>query len=102
MLGPLHVQGVEVAQERLDERRRVFVERDPGLVRAQDGLVVHVGHVHHLRHLVAEVAQDPPQHVLEQEGAEVADVDVVVDGRAAGVDPRLPGDDRLERGAPAA
>ena len=87
---------VEVAQEGLDEGRRELLERDAGLVRALDGLVVDVGEVHHLGDAVAEVAQGPPQQVLEQEGAEVADVDVVVDRGSAGVDAHLAGNGGAE------
>ena len=103
VLDPLDVQRVEVARRSVDERRRVVVQRDAGLVRAADGLVVHVGEVHHLGHAVAEVAQAAPQQVLEEEGAQVADVDVVVDRRAAGVDPQAsPGIERRQRLEPPA
>ena len=63
-----------------------------------DDAIVHVGEVHHLRDLEAARAQEAAQDVLEDEGAEVADVGVVVDRGAAGVDghsARMQGHERL-------
>ena len=50
-----------------------------------------VGDVHHVADAVAVPLQHALEHVLEQEGAEVADVLVVVDRRAAGVQADLAG-----------
>ena len=50
-----------------------------------DDLVVHVGDVHDVQELKAAMAQMSPQHVLEREGPQISDVDVVVDGRPTGV-----------------
>src|SRR6185312_800093 len=96
VLDPFQMQGVQVSEESLNERLGVLGERDAGLVSAQDGLVVHVREVHHVDYLVPEVAQAAPQQVSEAEGAEVADVDFVVDGGAAGVDADLAGDKGME------
>ena len=58
---------------------------DALLVGALDDLVVHVGEVLHERHLVAAVLQIAAQHVEHDDRARVADVDVVIHRRAAGV-----------------
>ena len=55
------------------------------LVGTLDDLVVHVGEVLHERHLVAAVLQIAAQHVEHDDRARVADVDVVIHRRAAGV-----------------
>src|SRR6266576_2732606 len=96
MLDLLDVEILEIAQEGADEGSGVFGERNTGFLSTENGLVVHVGEVHHLGHLVAKVAQAAPQQVLEAEGAEVADVSIVVDGGAAGVDADLAGDEGAE------
>ena len=54
-----------------------------------DDAVVHVGEVHHLDDLEAARAQEAAQDVLEDEGAEIADVGEVVDRGTAGVDAHL-------------
>ena len=56
-----------------------------------------VGDVHHVPDAVAVPLEHALQHVLEQEGAEVADVLIVVDRRPAGVKPGRTGLQRLER-----
>ncbi len=50
-----------------------------------DNLVVHVGDVHDVVHFVSALPQEPAQKVDGDEGAEVANVSVVVNGWAAGV-----------------
>ena len=57
-----------------------------------DQLVVDVGDVGDIDHLVAPVLQVAAQGVKDNEGAGVADVDVVVNSGAADVDAVLPGD----------
>ena len=57
----------------------------PGGAAAADGLVIHVGEVHHAMDLEAAGFEMPLEEVLEDVGAEVADVGVVIDRRAAGV-----------------
>ena len=56
-----------------------------------------VGDVLHVAHLVAEVLQRPMQEVAEQVRPQVADVGVLVDRAAAGVDADPTGLERLER-----
>ena len=50
-----------------------------------DDLVVHVGDVHHVLQLEAALLEEAPQGVDDDEGAEVADVAVVVDRGPAGI-----------------
>jgi len=52
---------------------------------AFDGFVVDVGEVHDVGDFEAPINQPTLQQILEDEGAEVAYVGVVVDGGAAGV-----------------
>ena len=52
-----------------------------------DHLIVHVGEVLHEHDLVAAVFEIAAQQVEKHEAARVADVDIVVDRRAAGVHP---------------
>src|SRR5437762_2238480 len=60
------------------------------------GEMAHVGDVHDVRNVIAVPFQHPPEQVLEQESAEVADVLVVVNRRAAGVEPDRTGLECLE------
>jgi len=55
-----------------------------------DDLVFHVGDVHAVADLVARALQGALEQVLEQEGAQVADVGEVVDRGSAGVDRHQP------------
>ena len=50
-----------------------------------DDFILDVGDVHHVVELIAARAQPAAQNVLKGEGAQVADVDVIVDRRPAGV-----------------
>jgi hypothetical protein len=60
------------------------------------GKVADVGDVHHVLHLVAEVAQGPRDDIVEDVGAEVAYVRVVIDGRATAVEADGARGDRFE------
>ncbi len=80
-------QRVQVVEEQLREGLRVLLQPHPLRVRPADGLVVHVGEVHHELHLVPPVLQVPVEDVREEEGAEVTDVRGGVDGGAAAVHP---------------
>ena len=66
--------------------RGLLVER----VAVRDGVlddpVVDVGEVHHVRDLREPAVEPAAQHVLEDERAEVADVDTIPDRRSAGVE----------------
>ena len=96
------MQRVEVLEERRDVGRGEGVELEARRLGAADGLVVDVRQVHHLGHAIAEIGERAAQQILEDEGAQVPDVHVVVDRRAAGVHARFARPRGLERcaGAP--
>ena len=96
VFGPLDVQGVEVGKKRLDETVRVLANPETRGGGLADGLVVDVRQVHDLGDVVTEEFQGAPQNVLEEKGAEIADVGEVIDRRPAGVHPHVPRLDRLE------
>ena len=85
LFGLLQAQGSAVFIESLAVLGGVFTDRLPGLNRRFDDLVLHVGDVHDVLQDIAAPAQVASQDVLEGEGSQVADVDVVVNGRPAGV-----------------
>jgi hypothetical protein len=82
--------------ERSDEGFSIVFQPEAVGVRPPDRLVVHVGDVHDVRDFEALVFQEPLEQVLEHVGPVVADVGVVVDRRAAGVELDLSGDERDE------
>ena len=63
----------------------VLANGDAGGGRVADDLVVHVGDVHDVLQLVAALPQEAAQQFDDDEGAEVADVAVVVNRGPAGV-----------------
>ncbi len=104
----LEVQRLHVREERVGVHLRDLPRRLAGAARALLHLVLagvgvgrqvaDVGDVHHVPDAVAVPLEHALQQVLEQERAEVADVLVVVDGRAAGVEADFAGGlQRLER-----
>src|ERR1700694_202554 len=96
MLGPLNSQRIEILKKRLDVLLGELVDRLAMLRRLLDDAIFDIGEVHHLRDAVPLLEEDPAQEILEEEGAEVADVGIVVDGRAARVHPNLAWFDRCE------
>ena len=88
-------QGFQILEERVLVFPREILQLQARRFGIPDRLVVHVRQVHHLCHLIAEVFQRPAQQIFEQIGAEVADMSVIIDRRAAGVHPHLA---RLDRG----
>ena len=60
------------------------------------GQVPNVGDVDHVGELITAERQRPPEHVGEDIGPHVADMRIVVDGRPAGIDPRLAFPHRME------
>ena len=81
----LDVQRVGIFQKRLAILLRVLLHGDAVAGGVADDLVVHVGDVHDVLQLEAALLQKAPQRVDDDEGAEVADVSVVVDRGTAGV-----------------
>src|ERR1700732_412016 len=96
MLGPLDPQRIEILEKRLDVFLVELVDRLPMLGRLLDDAVLDIGQVHHLGHAVSQREQLPPKQVFEEEGPEVADVRIVVDGRTARIHPDVAHFDRLE------
>ena len=74
-----------VLEKRFLILRGVLLHADAVAGGVADDFVVHVGDVHDVAHGVSALAEEPAQKVDGDEGAEVADVSVVVDGGAAGV-----------------
>jgi hypothetical protein len=86
-----HAEGRRVDPELRQPAIGECPDRDALCRGAPDDLVVDVGDVHHPGHPEALRAQEPDEHVGEQERPEVADVGRSVDSRAAGVDPDVAG-----------
>ena len=87
--GPAHAQGLHVLEILGDEALAQGLDGGALLVGAVDHLVVDVREVLHERHIVAPPLQVPAQHVKDDQRPRVADVNVVVHRRAAGVDAHL-------------
>ncbi len=85
VIGRQDVQPVPFGEEGLDVGRGVCRQADSLGVGPLDGLVVDVRDVHDVEDPVAPVEQEALEEVLEDVGAPIADMGVVVDGRAAGV-----------------
>ena len=81
----LDVQGIRIFQESFLVLGGVLLDTDAVARRVADDFVIHVGDVHHVLQLVAALQQEAPQRVHHDEGAEVADVSVVVNRWPAGV-----------------
>ena len=81
----LDVQRVGVFQKCLLVLLGVLLHGDAVARGVADDLVVHVGDVHDVLQLVAALLQEAAQRVDDDEGAEVADVPVVVHRGTAGV-----------------
>ncbi|MCG3150609.1 MAG: hypothetical protein PCFJNLEI_04097 [Verrucomicrobiae bacterium] len=93
-MGTLDVECVKVAKEFLRVEISELFERLAGLADGADDFVFHVGDVHDVGDGVPLVFEVPAEQILEHEGTEIADVRVVVNGRAAGVETNFA---RLER-----
>jgi hypothetical protein len=99
VMGAADPQGVDVGEEALDPGGGLLIEPVTVLAGVVDQTIVHVGEVHHVGHPLEPPFQPAAQHILEKEGAEVADVGAVPHRRAAGVEAhvaRLEGLDGLE------
>src|ERR1700694_1708686 len=101
VLRPLDSQRVEILEKRLDVLLGELIDRLAMLRGLLDDAVLDIGEVHHLRDLVALLEEDPAQQILEEEGAEVADVGIVVHRWTAGVHPNVALLDRYELFHPA-
>jgi len=101
VLRGLDSQPADVAEERLRMLRGEVPERETRLLRSADRLVVHVGQVHDLGDPRGPAEEMTPEHVLEDEGPQIADVNDVVDRGAARVEADVARLDRLEVDEPA-
>ena len=52
-----------------------------------DDLIVHVGDVHYVVEAISGATQEAAKNIHRDKCAEVSDVPIIVDGRAAGVHP---------------
>jgi hypothetical protein len=86
VLGALDGEEVHVLKKCLGEFRSVFGDGEAGGSRVADDLVVDVGDVHDVIEGEAFHEERATENVHVNEGAEVANVAVVIHGRAAGVD----------------
>ena len=68
----------------------------PAWAGVADDFVIHVGDVHYVLHFVSALAQKTIEKVDGYEGAEIADVAVVIDGWSAGVHADVVTVDRME------
>ena len=85
VLGALDAKGVGVFEEGAFEAVGVVGDGDAGRSSVADDLVVDVGDVHDVLDGDALLEEEAAEDVDMEEGAEVADVAVVVDGGAAAV-----------------
>ena len=83
--GVLDVQRVGVFEEGLDVLLGVLLHGEAVARGVADDLVLNVSDVHDVLELVAALLQEAAQRVDHDEGAEVADVSVVVNGGPAGI-----------------
>jgi hypothetical protein len=86
-LGFLQPQHGRVLEKRLGVGLRVVLDGDAVLHRVADDFVLDVGDVHHVVEREAARAQRAAKDILKGKSPEVADVDVGIDGRSAGVHP---------------
>src|SRR5579883_636448 len=81
----LNRQRIQVLEKCLLIARGVFANGNAGSRCVADDLVVHIGNVHNVADLYAKQLQRASQDIDMQKGAEVADMAVVVDRGAAGI-----------------
>ena len=81
----LDAQRVHILKKSPLKACRILADGDARRRSVADDLVVHVGNVHYMENLDARQLEKTPQHVHLEKSAEVADVAVVINGRAAGV-----------------
>ena len=94
--GALDRERLAILQERFGVERRVRFKPLALLKHVADDLVFDVRDVHHMQDFVAEIFQITAQHVDGDEGAEVADVTVIINRRAARIHPHPVAFERAE------
>src|ERR1051325_4897613 len=88
-VGTFATERVEVFPQRLNVDRGVVVDTQAGFLRLGDDAVFNVSDVHYVRDFEAFVFQVAAQDVGGDGAAEVADVAVIPDSRAAVIEPDL-------------
>jgi hypothetical protein len=78
-------QRLGILEESVFELFCEFLQRNAGLARAANGLVLHIRDVHHAMHLVAAQFQVALKQIFEDVGAEISNVRPAVNGRPARV-----------------
>ena len=84
-----HAQRFGVLEVFRDEALAQFLDGRALFVGAADHLVVNIGKVLHKGHVVTAPFQIAAQHIEHDDGARIADVNIVIDRRAAGVNAQL-------------
>ncbi len=88
LLGRFEAEGRGVFAEGFDVAPGVFTQRHPRLLRLGNRTVVHVGEIHDVAHAESRFGLErAPQHVADDEGAEIADVAARVHGQPTAVHP---------------
>lgn len=85
MFRGLDAEGFAIFEEGLHEFFGVIADADVLGGGVGDDAVIDVGEVHYVREAVAAEFEEAAENVLEDEGAVVADVGVIVDGGPASV-----------------
>ena len=79
----LDVERVEVLEEGIFKARGVLLDRQAGLGRVGDDLVVDVGDVHDVADVDSLLLEESAENIDLEEGAEISNMAVVVDGTQA-------------------
>src|SRR6266516_3867176 len=85
-VGMFDPQGFGVFEERLFELLGEFYERTASLARAANRLVIHIGDVHHPKHLVTAKLKMQLKQIFKDIGAKISNVRPAVNSRATSVD----------------
>ena len=91
-----HAQRGQILKEGLLERLGELRQRHTLRAATADGLVIHIGQIHHPLNFEPPEFQMPLQQVFKNVSAEIADVGVIVDCRPAGVHAHAAGFEGLE------
>ena len=91
MLGSLDAERFAIVEESLRELLGVLADVSSGCGGVGNDAVVHIGQIYDVFELEAAQLEEATQNVLEDKSAVIADVGVVIDGRAATVHAHLAG-----------
>ena len=85
MLGRLDAERPEVFKKRILVLAGEILKLQSGSPGIADRLVVNIRQVHDLRDFVSMILQRTAEQILEQISAEISDMSIIIDCRAAGV-----------------